>query len=237
MPFDSYAGLVGAIENWIDRADLTFQVPDFIRLAETRLDRRLNLAENETLVTLPLVAGVTPLPDDYRSWRSVTGSGAAWGGRLDYLSPDQFYSYRRGPWRSYWRDQSGVPHYDGPGGCGFTIVGSVPADDLDAPLDSWSFGADNPFLLVGPWGAGSVRLVYRRGIPPLGDDRPTNWLLAKAPDLYLYASLLEAAPYLRDDARIATWRALLEEGLRDVMALDRDARWGRMKFRLSGPTP
>ena len=237
MPLDSYAGLVGVIENYLNRADLTFQVPDFIRLGETRLDRRLNLSENETAVILPLSGGATPLPDDYRAWRSVTGAGWPRGGQLDYMSPDQFYGYRRGPWAPYWRDEAGVPHYDGSGPCGFTIVGSVPSSDLDVPLSDWSFGADNPFLLVGPGGAGSVRLLYRRGIPPLGNDRPINWLLAKAPDLYLYASLMEAAPYLRDDARITVWRAMLEEGLRDVMALDRDARWGRMKFRLSGPTP
>lgn len=235
MPLDTYAGLTARISDYLERDDMGPFIPDWVRLAEVRLDRRLNLGEGEASVTLPLVAGVTPLPDDYRAWRSVTGAG--WGGRLDYLSPDQFYSYRRGSWRSYWRDQYGVPHYDGPGGCGFTIVGSVPADDLDAPLDSWSFGADNPFLLVGPSSAGSVRLIYRRGIPPIGKDRPTNWLLSKAPDLYLYASLLEAEPFLHNDARITTWRSLMEEALKDVSAVDRDARWGRTRFRLSGPTP
>ena len=235
MPFDSYAGLIARLADYVMRDDMGPFIPDWVRLAELRLDRRLNLSENETSVTLPLSGGATPLPDDYRTWRSVTGAG--WGGRLGYLSPEQFYGYRRGPWRSYWRDQAGVPHYDGPGPCGFTIVGSVPSDDLDVPLDSWSFGATNPFLLVGPQSTGDVRLLYRQGIPPLGGDRPSNWLINKAPDLYLYASLLEAEPFLHNDSRIPMWRGMLEEALKDVIALDRDARWGRTRFRISGPTP
>lgn len=33
----------------------------------------------------------------------------------------------------------------------------------------------------------------------------SNWVIANAPDLYLYGSLLHSAPYLKNDARIATW--------------------------------
>jgi hypothetical protein len=33
----------------------------------------------------------------------------------------------------------------------------------------------------------------------LSDSNTSNWLLANAPDLYLYASCLEGAKYIRDD--------------------------------------
>lgn len=45
----------------------------------------------------------------------------------------------------------------------------------------------------------TTRLTYYARIPSLGPTQQTNWLLAKAPDAYLYGALTHAAPYLEDD--------------------------------------
>lgn len=221
--FDSLDDLVGTLEDYLERADLTYRIPTFVRLAETRLDRRLKLAENESSVLLSVEeGGATPLPDDYRAWRSLNdGCGRSY----EYMSPHAFAA-AYGPRRGF--------------ACGagaFTILGTVTGDTLGEGSGDWTFGLDNPFIRVAPLPAGALTLVYRQGIPPLGPDRPSNWLLARKPDLYLYASLLEAEPFLRNDARIATWKAMLEEALGDVEAEARDARWGRARMRLSEPTP
>jgi hypothetical protein len=42
-------------------------------------------------------------------------------------------------------------------------------------------------------------LHYLPGMGALSDTNTSNWLLANAPDLYLYASCLECAKYVRDD--------------------------------------
>lgn len=42
-------------------------------------------------------------------------------------------------------------------------------------------------------------LHYLPGMEALSDTNTSNWLLANAPDLYLYASCLEGAKYVRDD--------------------------------------
>lgn len=42
-------------------------------------------------------------------------------------------------------------------------------------------------------------LHYLPSMAPLSDSVASNWLLEKAPDLYLYASCLECAKYTRDD--------------------------------------
>jgi hypothetical protein len=42
-------------------------------------------------------------------------------------------------------------------------------------------------------------LHYLPGMGALSDTNTSNWLLANAPDLYLYASCLEGAKYIRDD--------------------------------------
>lgn len=69
----------------------------------------------------------------------------------------------------------------------------------------------------------SLTLSYWQGITALSDANTSNWLLTSHPDVYLYATLVESAPYLKDDARATTWAALLEERL-EGMRLD---AWNR----------
>ncbi len=47
-----------------------------------------------------------------------------------------------------------------------------------------------------------IEMVYYGKIPALTDVNTTNWLLTKAPDVYLYGALVHAAPFLMDDQRI-----------------------------------
>lgn len=42
-------------------------------------------------------------------------------------------------------------------------------------------------------------------------------LLGDHPDLYLYGALMEAAPYMRDDERLATWGALFKQTRDEVL--------------------
>jgi hypothetical protein len=52
--------------------------------------------------------------------------------------------------------------------------------------------------------AGSIQGTYYEVIPDLATNS-TNWLLTRHPDLYLFASLVEAALYMQDDSRIPLW--------------------------------
>jgi len=47
-----------------------------------------------------------------------------------------------------------------------------------------------------------VEIVYYGKVPALSELNTTNWLLTKAPDVYLYGALAHAAPYLMDDPRV-----------------------------------
>jgi hypothetical protein len=51
----------------------------------------------------------------------------------------------------------------------------------------------------------NIEMVYYGKIPALSDAAPSNWLLVKAPDIYLYGALTHAAPFLMDDARMQTF--------------------------------
>ena len=70
-----------------------------------------------------------------------------------------------------------------------------------APAGYWIDG--NTLRIVGG-GDGPYALNYWQRLPSIATA--TNWLIGQAPDLYLYATLLEAAPYLKADSRIPVWR-------------------------------
>lgn len=52
-------------------------------------------------------------------------------------------------------------------------------------------------------------LHYLPQMEALSDTNTSNWLLEKAPDLYLYASCLECAKYIRDEAQEAKLTGLV----------------------------
>lgn len=66
-------------------------------------------------------------------------------------------------------------------------------------------------------------LTYYGKITALSDSNTSNWLLAYAPDLYLYGALLEAIPYLKDDERLNTWGQMYQSTLSDIEVADQRA--------------
>jgi hypothetical protein len=91
-----------------------------------------------------------------------------------------------------------------------------------------SSGRPKKFTVVGnqfrllpiPDGEYTAELVYYAKLTKLSASVATNWLLTQAPDVYLYGSLLQAAPYLQDDARITVWSSLYTAGLDQLQTAD-----------------
>lgn len=65
VAFDSYGELVDAINDWLDRADLTGVAGQMIALAEAKMRRELNSVFDEKSVTISVVNGRGALPVDY----------------------------------------------------------------------------------------------------------------------------------------------------------------------------
>jgi len=63
-------------------------------------------------------------------------------------------------------------------------------------------------------------LTYYAKLSKLSSSVASNWLLTSSPDIYLYGSLLQAAPYLQDDARIAVWSSLYLAGIEQLQLAD-----------------
>ncbi len=63
-------------------------------------------------------------------------------------------------------------------------------------------------------------LTYYAKLYKLSSTVASNWLLTSSPDIYLYGALLQAAPYLQDDARISVWSALYLAGIEQLQLAD-----------------
>lgn len=76
-----------------------------------------------------------------------------------------------------------------------------------------------------------AELLYYAKIPALSDSNTTNWLLTESPDVYLYGSLVQSAPYLKEDERISVWAGLYQQFVDDMMLADERARIGSSKLK------
>lgn len=65
-------------------------------------------------------------------------------------------------------------------------------------------------------------LSYYERPDPLSDANQTNWTTRYAPQLLLYASLLEAQPFLKTSERIAEFQALYDRALQGIIKEDQE---------------
>jgi hypothetical protein len=66
----------------------------------------------------------------------------------------------------------------------------------------------------------TTELTYYAKLTKLSNSVTTNWLLTSSPDIYLYGALLQAAPYLQDDARIQVWSSLYDRAMSELQTAD-----------------
>ena len=77
-----------------------------------------------------------------------------------------------------------------------------------------------------------MQLQYYAKTPALSDSNTDNWLLSDAPDIYLYGALVQAAPYLNDDARVQTWAALYSAAIQSLQKSSDDTRFAGSGLRM-----
>jgi len=177
------------------------QLPRLINRAERRIARELKIQGFITAVNVNLQQGlaVYQKPDRWRDTVSFSIETAA--GRRPVFA--RAYEYCR----NYWPDdaQEAQPEFYADYDYEHWLITPTPDDDYQAEV-----------------------LYY--ALPPLLDDtNQANWLTAYAPNLLLYATLLESTTFLKQDDRIPTWQgqydreaaALRNEDLSKI--LDRDA--------------
>lgn len=194
MALATYTDLKTSIADWLHRTDLTAVIPDFIALAEARMNADFNTRSNETRVTLTCVPGATvaaryvPLPTDFVEMKRLTLMTDP-AVILHYKSPDQIVL-----------DNSRL------------LSASKP--------DSFTVVAGNIELSPPPDSAYSLELVYFQRVPALSAGNPTNWVLTLYPNAYLFGSLISSAPYTQDDPRVPLWERKYEEAKDAANSID-----------------
>lgn len=191
MALSTYTELKTSLADWLNRSDLTSVIPDFISLAESQIERQL------------------------RTRQMIVRATASFAAAAEYGTvPDDFLEVK-----SIKLDTNPV-----------TALQFQTIDAMDALSNTTYLSSGKPlyFSVVGnqfrllpiPDGAYTAELVYYAKLTKLSSTVATNFLLTQAPDIYLYGSLLQAAPYLQDDARISVWSSLYAAGLEQLQTAD-----------------
>jgi hypothetical protein len=184
MSITNYAELQTAVANYLHRSDLTSVIPDFITLAETKLNRMLRLRAMQDQAT-GTVASSVALPTGFLEViaLTVTSGGTSWP--LLYVPPTKLSGESSTSFR-------------------YSIIG------------------DN--IYFDPAGTETYTLTYFKKFAALSAG--TNWLIETAPDLYLYATLMEASPYIKDTKSLQIWGAAMTQLIEDLQRADRNEVYG-----------
>ena len=90
---------------------------------------------------------------------------------------------------------------------------------------NYTLVSDNFVLAPRPTGSSTINMTYYKIPKVLSDTNPSNEYLEVCPDLLLYASLVESAPFLMNDERLATWEALYTRGLTSITKSDEQSEF------------
>ena len=210
MAITTYAELQTATANWLDRTDLTARIPEFIELSEANFNRVIRQPDMVTKDdSFSIASRYTTLPSDpLEIVRIVLDLTPVIV--LEYMTPEEISERRVS------MSATGKPYY-------FTVIG----------------GSTNQLeVMPSPDSTYTSSIVYYTRIAALTDAATSNWLLAAHPDIYLFGTLVEAEPYLKNDERMPMWTTRLDKAL---MALrlqgDRELHTGsslRMRSRVLG---
>lgn len=92
MSLAAYADLQAAVAAWIKRADLASLIPDFIALAEARINRELRVRGMVAEASASIATEFAAVPADFAAARSVRLTASPFT-RLDFLSPEQMADF------------------------------------------------------------------------------------------------------------------------------------------------
>ena len=194
MAIGTYAELQTAVANWLDRDDLTDRIPEFIALAEAKMNRNLRISLMENVSTDILMAGGTrdySLPAGFTGMKEfhLTTSPIT---PLSYITPEMMN-------RMWAGSNTGRPQ-------AFTLFSD----------------AGTRKIRVGPSPDSdyTTSMLFLKKIDNLSVSNPTETMLTENPDIYLYGALLEAEPFLMNDARVQLWAGMLQQVAKDLQ--DRD---------------
>lgn len=79
----------------------------------------------------------------------------------------------------------------------------------------------------------TLNMLYYSKPTPMSDSVSSNTFLANAPDALLYGSLLEAEPYLMNDARLQVWSQLYQSALDSLNTSDQASEYSGVPLNMT----
>ncbi len=198
----TYSSLLEDLRNYCERDDDPFltQRARFVSMAEYRLASEVHGLGFLRFVTGSVAQGTSVIEKPAR-WRETASFtlGTGTGNNTRVLLNNRSYEYCR----VFWPDntQTDQPRYYSDYDYQHYLV--VPTPDANYPFE----------------------LAYHEMPEPLSENNQTNWTTEYAPQLLLYASLLETAPFLKNDERMQTWQALYGQAKASIEQ-ENARRWG-----------
>lgn len=197
MALQSFSDLKTSVANWLDRSDLTDQIPDFITLAESRISRTLRVHEMEERSQMTTIADKDHygLPEDWlqaRHIKVVEGRGGV-DRDLEYKTPEAFDIQMA---RLYGAS-TGEPRF-------YTVLGN-----------EIRYGPS-------PSAGKTIEILYYAKPTTLSNTNTSNTILNNYPDIYLYAAVLEGKIYIEDNDGVMKYGKLYDQAVQN--AEDSDAR-------------
>lgn len=197
MALTNYTELKSAVADWLERADLSARIPDFISLAEAQMNRALRVRRMVVQDTNTVSTAYFAVPNDYLDAITLA---TTLGTELDPAPSDVLARFDTSP------AETGPPRF-------YALVGDQ-FQVFPAPDQAYTF-----------------LLTYYGRVPALSADNPANWILTESPDAYLYGTLLQAAPYLRDAEATEIWSGLYGAAMTAIQASTR-TRAGKLRTEI-----
>lgn len=188
----TYSSLVQDLQDYCERSDDPFinQIPTFIQLAENRI-----ASESKPLGFVRTVNGVLTnniLVKPIR-WRKTKNFCLIVGADRKYLY-NRSYEFLR----KYWPDIA----------------------KTDEPYYYADYDYEHLFVVPTPALPYQFEMQYYELPEPLSTVNQTNWTTQYAPQLLLYATLMEAMPFLKTSERIPEFQGLYDRALSSITKED-----------------
>ncbi len=189
----NYSQLKSNIADFLNRSDLTAVIPTFISLTEAQMERALRVRQMIERSAAQIDTEYSALPSDFLEAKTFKITSSRPIQPVEFVTPEQMDDAQQ-----LSAGALGIPKY-------FTIIGN---QIRVSPAPDATYDAE---------------LMYFAKLAKLSDSNTTNWLLTSSPDAYLYGSLMHAAPYLKDDERVAVWGTLYNTAIEALKNADQNA--------------
>ena len=186
MALDTLANLRITLAGILKRSDLIASIPDMIATAEANINTKLDARQQDTQSTLTTTANTETVS-----------------------LPTDVINVRR------LIDATTSP---------YTVIEYLSPESLTTSYAYTTTGKPQKYTVIGgliylapvPDAVYSLRLAYKAKVANLTDAAPTNFLLTSYPNVYLYATLCEAIPYMANDPRAPMWREEYQNAINQV---------------------